>query len=501
MQPGIFWIQDKAEPDLTYAVSFGDTTSLPSCVCIDWLKYKLPCQHMVTIFNNFRGWSWDMLCSMYTGNPMLNLDFSCFDKTKEDLLLASLKVDGCMETAKILTETKNKFLTMNRSSESLTPPVPIASALKATMNSVNASMASASASLSARNINNKAPAVPQENFHFITNLATDCDTFCQELSSTIHQVDNRNMLQKVKLDLQLMLNDVKLEISKLPSTTRSTKRLSESANNLDNTKKSKLDMFNMDDIQLINVPAVTGLTDNLAPAASSSVLTDSGPGGFLLTSNHLEQKISKLEDISGISSNDQQKVTNDSAVDDDVWIFDAELDIRLYKLDQKHILNGEHLSLSVIRSVQSVLRHQFEEVSGLCDPERLAELSDDIQRSEKKEKVLQLHMADGYHWSASSRIAENNYIFCCTLSSKAKVIEQILKMTAENCMGDNILFIERMEKDEEISNCGLYAIAYTVAIAFDIEPRNLVFDETEMRSHLSECLEDMCFSMFPLKTS
>lgn len=109
-------------------------------------------------------------------------------------------------------------------------------------------------------------------------------------------------------------------------------------------------------------------------------------------------------------------------------------------------------------------------------------------------------MTDSGHWSASAKITENIFIFCCTLSSKATVIEQILKMTPENCLGDNILFIERVEKDEHIKECGLYAIAYTVAFAFDIEPRNLVFDESGMRAHLAESLEDMCFSMFPLKT-
>ena len=80
MQPGIFWVQDasgSSENEQAHTVSFGDTNNLPSCDCHDWLKFKLPCKHMCSVFSSFPDWGWDMLNINYTANALFNLDFSC----------------------------------------------------------------------------------------------------------------------------------------------------------------------------------------------------------------------------------------------------------------------------------------------------------------------------------------------------------------------------------------------------------------------------------------
>lgn len=476
IQTGLFWVQNKNEPDATYAMCFGDATTLPSCVCIDWLKYRLPCKHMLAVFQGFSGWGWDMLSSLYSGNPTLNMDLSCFDKDQLDECLRSADKKERNENEQTVVQvTRN---TTNPATLSIVKPLMKAGVVKAMLNPMNVLTASGTSEV-----------VLKDSLQFPTNLVTDCDTFCQELSNTIRQVEDKNMLQKVKLDLQLMLNDVKLEIAKIPQTTKlGGKRPSIDGNSSEINKKSKLiSSVDRNDVKANN------LLENEKKSDSSLSTTDT----LLLTVNS-----DAVENISEVPSTNDQNGTgsNGVPVDDDLWIFDAELNIKLNKNDQKCILSGEPLSLDVIKSVQNVLRHQFSDVEGLCDPDILANHSKDIAKLSSDKKVVQLHMTDSGHWSASAKITENIFIFCCTLSSKATVIEQILKMTPENCLGDNILFIERVEKDEHIKECGLYAIAYTVAFAFDIEPRNLVFDESGMRAHLAESLEDMCFSMFPLKT-
>lgn len=80
MQPGVFWVQDASGNEATeqaHTVSFGDAASLPSCDCLDWQRYKLPCKHLCSVFSSFPDWGWDMLNSSYTANTLINLDYSC----------------------------------------------------------------------------------------------------------------------------------------------------------------------------------------------------------------------------------------------------------------------------------------------------------------------------------------------------------------------------------------------------------------------------------------
>ncbi|XP_012562353.2 uncharacterized protein LOC101236525 isoform X1 [Hydra vulgaris] len=79
VQPGLFWVQDTsgAENNQSYTVSFGDASNLPSCNCVSWQQYKLPCKHLCSVFNSFPDWGWDMLDVCYTSNPLINLDYSC----------------------------------------------------------------------------------------------------------------------------------------------------------------------------------------------------------------------------------------------------------------------------------------------------------------------------------------------------------------------------------------------------------------------------------------
>ena len=116
----------------------------------------------------------------------------------------------------------------------------------------------------------------------------------------------------------------------------------------------------------------------------------------------------------------------------------------------------------------------------------------------------QLHQLQNGHWSTSVRTPQHVQIFCCTLSVKTIIIDQLLKIylpqnTESN--SDKIMFVERHENEVSTRNCCLYAIAHVVAILFDIDASRLRFKECDMRTHLTECLEDMCFSMFPLLRS
>ena len=77
LHPGIFSVQGTSpEDEVLHTVSFGDNNAFPSCDCADWQQFKLPCLHFCAVFNNYPGWTWDMLSVAYKACPALNVDWT-----------------------------------------------------------------------------------------------------------------------------------------------------------------------------------------------------------------------------------------------------------------------------------------------------------------------------------------------------------------------------------------------------------------------------------------
>ena len=47
------------------------------------------------------------------------------------------------------------------------------------------------------------------------------------------------------------------------------------------------------------------------------------------------------------------------------------------------------------------------------------------------------------------------------------------------------------------SDCGLFAIAFAVALCFGLNPSKLIFEQSKMRDHLLHCLKENEFTNFP----
>ena len=54
--------------------------------------------------------------------------------------------------------------------------------------------------------------------------------------------------------------------------------------------------------------------------------------------------------------------------------------------------------------------------------------------------------------------------------------------------------VQRQVKGTE---CGVFAIAFAVALSFGLNPTKLIFDQSKMRTHLITCLSQKQFSNFP----
>ena len=68
---GVFTV--KGSSGKAYTFDFGRTTSKPSCSCLDWIKWQIPCKHFFAIFRLVPEWNWDALPSSYRNNPTISV--------------------------------------------------------------------------------------------------------------------------------------------------------------------------------------------------------------------------------------------------------------------------------------------------------------------------------------------------------------------------------------------------------------------------------------------
>ena len=67
--------------------------------------------------------------------------------------------------------------------------------------------------------------------------------------------------------------------------------------------------------------------------------------------------------------------------------------------------------------------------------------------------------------------------------------------------GDSILFInEKVQKQINLSDCGLFALAFATDLCHGVDPQTQAYDQENMRAHYVSCLESHEMIPFP-KTS
>ena len=65
---------------------------------------------------------------------------------------------------------------------------------------------------------------------------------------------------------------------------------------------------------------------------------------------------------------------------------------------------------------------------------------------------------------------------------------------------DNLKFnVMNVDGQLNLSDCGVYAVAYATHLAFGLDPTHCLWDHKQMRGHLLSCLEDGEMTCFPSK--
>ena len=109
--------------------------------------------------------------------------------------------------------------------------------------------------------------------------------------------------------------------------------------------------------------------------------------------------------------------------------------------------------------------------------------------------------SDRHHWIVASTV-------CCkigdvkiydsvfrTADEETKKIVQSLFKVKENV---TLKFVH-CQKQKGSKDCGVFSIAFAIAIAFKVNTHKLKLDQQSMRCHLVKCLHNKCMSPFPLQ--
>ena len=177
------------------------------------------------------------------------------------------------------------------------------------------------------------------------------------------------------------------------------------------------------------------------------------------------------------------------ATDKDIWVKDLELT----KEHLRIIKSGEDLDDFTVYSAMSLLQKQFP---------LLMVQSPAIYRVSGYDyspcQTVQIVHNDAHHWLLLSTLKGTVTIYDSMNTTPTESL--IRQMTQLFSPDDSIPTFERRKCHRQmgVNDCGVFAIAYAVALMNGNEPDGMVFDQSKMRKHLIGCFEKQDMQPFPV---
>ena len=168
----------------------------------------------------------------------------------------------------------------------------------------------------------------------------------------------------------------------------------------------------------------------------------------------------------------------------------------IFKMKISKVTDYAALNDKVIDAAQTIMKKQFND-SPKINGFQSAIFKQNTKHFKKidKEMVQILHRgsADSGHWFTISTLNCNVgtiNVFDSAFNdidkeSKSK-IASILKFDGKYLKLQKVL----VQHQAGGSDCGLFAIAFAVALCFGLNPSKLIFEQSKMRDHLLHCLKE-----------
>eukprot|EP00058_Branchiostoma_floridae_P018043 XP_002603532.1 hypothetical protein BRAFLDRAFT_79068 [Branchiostoma floridae] len=176
--------------------------------------------------------------------------------------------------------------------------------------------------------------------------------------------------------------------------------------------------------------------------------------------------------------------------------------VKLSPRDKVALVFGEMLTDDHIQAAQMLLRRQYLALQGLEAP-AVGHCEDGFAKITGT--GLQIHHNGNQHWVLSSSTDRQ----VCLYDSLGVVMtpslqSQLYQSYAEFAdQARNVLTVTLpdVQRQGNVFDCGLFAIAWAVDIAEGQDVSKVVFDDRKMRSHLETCFKQGKLTQFPRQTS
>ena len=171
------------------------------------------------------------------------------------------------------------------------------------------------------------------------------------------------------------------------------------------------------------------------------------------------------------------------------------------------LVKGEQLTDEHIYLAQRLLKKHFHHIDGL----QPSVLSQTNGFTPVQQEAIQIHHVPG-HWVTSSStggklaVYDSKFTGGDLSSSLTYQLASIYRLLAEreDEDGDDIdppiltVEIPYVQQQKGIADCGLFAVAFAVHLAFGDDVSKLTFDQSKMRQHLIKCFQKKEMQPFPL---
>ena len=188
----------------------------------------------------------------------------------------------------------------------------------------------------------------------------------------------------------------------------------------------------------------------------------------------------------------EEAITNTCAADD-IWItYNRNI---LKHSDKKIIEDGSQLTDKHIWLTQTLIKGQFPKIGGLQST-----LLQERYHNLPSNSIQVVHCLKRHHWIvASNMLSASDHVHIYDSLHTTTDQESIELVT--NMFGtEDSSFIHIPEMQTQIggTDCGLFAIAYMISLAYGDDPSVTSYDQIKMRYHLTECFTKGKLIPFPI---
>ena len=444
---GIFNVQSSTGEN-QYRITFGDNQNMPNCTCLDWRHNKLLCKHFCACMKFFPEWGWEKLANKYKTNVLFSLD----------------------ETIVPAHNTPPQNLTVDARR---TPPRAII------------------------NYNDDFAPLPPKRTSGKNALRLKCRNLMKELSGLTFLIDDKQQLSSLANDLQAILEKTRKEapheagiIIQTPYPKKNPIKERNIRTKTDIKKKRNIATLTKRSYGRPKHP-YTGRVGKHAEIMRKNYKVHVP----LVAENPKKRKLSKAETIE-LSSSSKKPCKN--LPPKQPWVCLANLTLSL--VDKTTLISGNLLNDNHINAAQVLLKNQFSHIGGFTDTLLVSyQHATGIKSSSTSvSNITQIHNLPG-HWLVSQSHGQSVIVYDSLYPGLTRPLRDqlvyVYKSLAKVCLLQ--VKLRCCQKQSGFVDCGLFAIANAVALAQGIYPGAVIFEQSQMRQHLQQCLEKKEITMFP----